>query len=106
MGAAGFAAWAGILLARMLAAPEAARQIFDLPALFGACLLALDTTAGTGALLGTQLVHARGDREIFKVRQIAPPPAPPPPPQLFFWFCVWRKIVRVDCLALQPFGKL
>ena len=52
----------------MMYALEAAREIFDLPALFRTCFPALDATAGTGALLGAQLIDMRGNGEIIEVR--------------------------------------
>src|ERR1700747_221778 len=97
--AAGLAARAGILLAHMVDAFEATRKVFDLPALLGTYFFALDATAGTGALLGAQLVHARGDREIFEIRQMAPPTAPLHPPQIFFLFCMRRNILMIERLG-------
>ena len=85
---------------------ETARQIFDLPALFSACFLAFYATAGTGALLGAQLIDVRGNGEIIEIRQMAPPTATLDPPQLCLSFRMWRKIVRVEGLALRPFTEL
>jgi hypothetical protein len=64
----------------MMDALETATQIFDLPVLFGACFLAFYPTAGTGALLGAQLIDVRSNGEIIEVRQMPPPTATLDPP--------------------------
>ncbi|MBI2684729.1 MAG: hypothetical protein HYX27_00320 [Acidobacteria bacterium] len=47
-------------------------EILDLPALLGADLSALDSTAGASALPGRQFVGMRGDGKTFEIRQLPP----------------------------------
>ena len=82
-----------------------AGKIFDLPALVGTDLLALNAAAGTGALFGAQFVYMGGDGKIFEVGQIPPALAPFHPPQFFLRFRMRRNIVRVDRLAIQFLGE-
>jgi hypothetical protein len=77
----------------MLNPLEAARHVFDLPALLGANLLALDATARAGTLSGAQLVDVRGDREFLEVRQGTSAPAPLHPPQ-FVRGLARRRLIR------------
>jgi hypothetical protein len=60
-----------VFLAYVLQPFKMARMIFNLPTLLCADLLALFSAAGAGALLGTQLVHEGGGRQVFELGQIA-----------------------------------
>ena len=100
-----FARRAGVLLAHMMQAFKMAGVIFDLPALVGTDLLALNTTARTRALFGTQFVNLRGDGEIFEVGQVPPSLTPFHTPYLFLWFRRRRGIVRVNRLAVHLLGE-
>lgn len=61
------AARARIFFANVLNALEAAGNILDLPAFFGAHLFALHTAARADALLRAQFINVRGDGEIFEI---------------------------------------
>ena len=56
---------ASILLAHVVQALKAPRNVFDLPALVRANLLALHSAAGAQSLFGTQFVNLGRDRERF-----------------------------------------
>ena len=89
----------------MMQAFKVAGVIFDLPALVGTDLLALNTTAGTCALFRTQFVNLRGDGEIFEVGQVPPALTPFHTPQFFLRFRRRRDIVRVNRLAVHLLGE-
>src|SRR5258705_12849109 len=61
------ASWASILLAHVVQALKAPRNVFDLPALIRSDLLALHATAGARSLLRTQFVNLGCDRKLFEV---------------------------------------
>ena len=90
----------------MMHAFEMAGVIFDLPALVGTDLFALNATAGTGALFGVQFVNVRGDGEIFEVGQIPPSLTPLYAPQFFLRFRRRRDILRVNRLAIHLLGEV
>ena len=79
---------------------EAARVVFNLPALLGADLLALGSAARAGALLRAQFVDACGDREIFETGQVAPAGASPHAPHFLGRLPGGREIFRVNRLAV------
>jgi hypothetical protein len=85
----------------MVDALEMAGKILHLPALFGADLLAQNSTAGAGPLFGAEIVLACGDGEIFEVGKTASSLAPFHSPQFLLRLGMRWNIVRVDCLAIQ-----
>src|SRR5579875_2937401 len=99
------AARAGIFFAYMLDALEAAGNILDLPAFFGAVFFALHAAAGAGALLRAQFINVRGDGEMFEISEGTPPFAALDSPPLLSRFDVRGNISRVDGLALQSFRE-
>ena len=84
---------------------EVAREVFDLPALVRADLLALDAATGASPLLLTQFVDLDGYRKIFEGGKIPPPLAPLHAPEFFLRFGAGRKIVRVNRLQIHLLGE-
>src|SRR6516162_594614 len=80
----GFSPWCSQLghayFLHMLEAFEVSRNVFDLPTLLAADLLALHTTARAGQLFWAQLVYVGVDGETLEVRQRTPPLAAFDPP--------------------------
>jgi hypothetical protein len=85
---------------------EVAREVFDLPALVRADLLALDAATGASPLLLTQFVDLDGYRKIFEGGKIPPPLAPLHAPKFFLGFRLRWEIVRVNRFAVHLLGEV
>jgi hypothetical protein len=85
----------------MLNALESPWNVFDLPALVCADLLALHSAARARPLFRTQLVDLGRDGEIPEVGQSAPSFSPLHPSQFVLGLYLLWNIIRVDGLVLQ-----
>src|SRR5258708_27586330 len=91
---------ARILLALVVQALKAPGNVFDLPTLVRANLIALHSAAGAQSLLGTQFVNLGCDRKIFEVGQVSSPPAPLHPSRFVLRLGLRGCIFGMDRLGL------